>query len=256
MKGQIIFALIALIGISSCVTQGTNQNQTQSTRELVSFFKAYKNRQYNVGNDIQKEELYAEREKKLLHYVDSLSILTNLQGKISDISLEDSESGKSKILTYEISIEPEEYFELTLECANIISIDSLNSDFLYNKIKAISDHSTVYFDGVFSIDAETNLPRSVAYGMDLAFSYPKYKFHVVNLSTVQLDTLSSQLRMTIAKGRKAMHYMFKDYRKENDYNKSTFNTLSDDFNKSKTGLNVSEIKYLQRYMNAIALDIY
>lgn len=255
MKGQIIFALIALIGISSCVTQGTKQNQTQSTQDLVSFFKTYKNQEYKVGNDIQKEELYAEREKALQHYVDSVAILTNLQGKISDISLSDSESGKSKILTYEISVKPEEYFELTFECANIISIDSLKNDYLYNKIKAISNYSTVYFDGIISIDAKTNLPRSEAYGIDLAFSYPKYKFHVVDLSTIQLDTLSSQLRMSVVKGRKAIRYMFKDYRKESDYNKATFNTLSDDFNLSKTKLNDSEIKYIQRYMNAIVLDI-
>lgn len=254
---RILFTLFASLLIVSCIENNVSNKSemTKSTKLLTSFFKKYKEQQFNVGNDIQKEELYNKREKELLMYIDSFAILSNLQGRISDISISDIGNTKSKILTYDIEINPEKYFELTFKCTHIINKDSLDKNYFYNTIKSISDYSTVYFDGIFAVKVETNTPYSVRYDKNLSFSYPEYKFHVTNISTNPLDTLSDNLIKSIRYGRKTINYMLKDYRKEKDFKKSIFNKLSNEFNQSKDILTEKEHDYINLYMNLLASDI-
>ena len=255
MKRLLLVASI-LVLFTSCVENRTVKSSIKTSNELlVSFFKKYKEQEYKVGNDIQKKELYDKREKALAMNIDSFAILSNLEGEISNITLNDIRGGKSKVLTYNIEIRPEEYFKLKLKCTHIINKDSLDKNYFYNTVKSISNYSTVYFDGIFSVNADTDLPESSGYDNGLSFSYPEYEFYITNIASTPLDTLSNNLIKSIRLGRKSIDYLFKDYRKEKDFKKSIFNQLSDEFDQSKELLTGKEREYVDLYMNSIALDI-
>lgn len=254
---NILCTIITLFILLGCMPTTTNTSKTTpSTESLISFFKKYKSLEYNSGNDILKQEMYNKREKDLMDYIDSIAILTNIEGKISDIKLEEGGSTDGyKILRYNIKISPEKYFEITFKCVNSINNDSLDTDYIYNRIKQFSNYSTVYFDGIISVNAEKNLPRSIDYGLNLAFSYPKYRFHIIDIATSQLnDTIDSSLKASLQTGRKAINYLFQKYRSEK-CSETELRMLSGEFMKTKAELTDSQQKYVQRYMNSIILDI-
>jgi len=255
---RLTFFLLIIVLMSGCLNHNNPKeyisDKYSSMGSVTRLFNKYSEAVYSSGNSIQREELFKEREKELRNYIDSMVILTNLEGRIRDINLR--KNSKSHILEYEIKVMPKEYLELTLYCRHLINKDSLDSDYMYNKIKSFNNGSVVYFDGIFSIEVDKNLPRGDKYpSIQTTFINPKYFFHVVEISALENDTLSQDLRNALHQGRDVVNYMFAEYRKEKT-TESHLQQLLNIFNDSRKVLDQNEDEYVQRYIDQIMLDVY
>lgn len=250
---KLLFLLAALPLLVSCVPP--QKKDIEKQHPFIELLMKYDNMEYNAGNSIQKKELLSRRDKELLNMVDSLAIFENLKGRIDKIELKEYE--KQSLLTYEIIIAPKKYFKLTLNCRHIIDNDKLSDDYIYNNIRTLSNYSNVVFNGILSTKAETNEIRKSDFGSDgLQFSYPDLYFHLTDINPYKTDSISNDLRNSLKKGKNAMNYMFKNYRKEKDYKKSIYKEMEKDFNNSKDLLTGKDLLFIERYMNMIATDIY
>lgn len=243
------FFTLAVILLLSCRGRNPqNANNTTKQNELVGFLQKYKNVGYDVANTIQRDEKWHEREDGLVLLQDSLGVFHNIQGQINRIKARDV--GDSKVIEFEIKVKPEEYFEITLECSHIVHKDSLEADNLYQLVKSLSEHSTVYADGALAITFKGKVANSSWSDKDIQFSYPKYKFNIVDLSTQPLPEVTNNVKNAIVIWRKSFESILKNSKSaETDKN-------IDAFKKATESLTPSEDIYMKKYIHACSLDLY
>lgn len=249
-----LFLLVAILLLVSC--KMPQQHKPKESNPMVELLKSYNDKQYDYPNDIAKKEALQNREDSLKQLQDSLCIFTNIKGSINDISSEESEDGKSIVLSYDIKIAPDKYFEVTLNCTRIISKDSLENDSIYKFVKAQDEFSQVYVDGILAISHAENkfFYDPLNYDRELAFSYPKYVFNVVDIRAKE-STLSKNLMTSIKLFKDSYDYLLKDMRHE-VYKKSIFDEKTAKCNKSADLLTKPEFNYLGRYIEACMMDLY
>ena len=244
MKKIILFLAVALLASCNPRLQQVKEEQN----ELVEYLLKYKEARFKTGNSIQRDELWQAREDSLVLLQDSLGVFHNIKGKIERISANDI--GKSKVLKFEIEIEPEQYFKINLECRYIIPQDSVKTDSLYNLIKSLSDYTRVYVDGAIAITSKLKPDNSSISDKDLQMSYPSYNFNVVSLSTSELPEISTNLRSAIVIWRKSFESILK-----NGKSAVTDNNI-EAFKKATEILTPVEDMYLRKYINVCSLDLY
>lgn len=254
------FIYLILVLLCSCNTSPKHDVNSKRTMQddLISFFKEYIEEEYKMKNDIQKKELYSKRESALYSYIDSVVIFKSLEGVIKDIKLSDVSSNSFHVLTYTLEIAPERFFKLTLKCENIVHKDSLGNDYIYNKIKELPDNSIVFFDGVISVDPKKELPRlpTTYFNDNISFSYPKYEFHLIDISKSQLcDTINENLKTSLLLAKKGYYYNLKQLKKE-QFSKSIYDEFANEFKKSAKNLTEEENEYVGRYMTTLMTDNY
>jgi hypothetical protein len=241
-----IILLLAVALLASCGPRMQHPKEKQN--ELVEYLLKYKEARYNTGNSIQMDELWQEREDGLVLLQDSLGIFHNVKGRIEQIRA--NNIGNSKVLEFEIQIEPQEYFKIDLDCKYIIPQDSVKNDSLYNLIKSLSNYTTVFVDGAIAITSKLKPDNSSISEKDLQLSYPDYNFNVVSLSTSELPDISSNLRNAIIIWRKSFECILKNGKSaETDDNIEAFK-------KAKQVLTPAENVYLSKYINVCSIDLY
>lgn len=241
--------MMAVVLLASCELR--NQQvavNDEIQNELVEHLLKYKDVGYDAGNSIQKDELWQEREDGIVVLQDSVGVFHNIKGHIQRIRQRDVRN--TKVIEFEIEIQPEEYFKIDLDCMHLVSIDSLDSDSLYNIIKALSDYTQVYVDGAVAITSKVKAANSSIGDKDLQFSYPDYHFNVVALSTSPLPEISADLRNTIVLWRKGFESILK-----NGSSKET-DDLVEAFKKASENLSSSDNAYMAKYVQACSGDLY
>ncbi len=220
----------------------------KSKNPLVEYLQQYNGKNYDAGNSIQRDELWQEREDGLATLQDSVGVFNNLKGRINDISARDVRD--SKVVEFRVEIKPKEYFEITLECSHIVHKDSLESDSLYQIVKGLSNYSTVYVDGAIAVTSKGQAANASWGDKDLQFSYPKYKFNIVALSTSPLPKVSANVRNAIVVWRRSFEGILKNGKSaETDENIAAFK-------KATENLTTEEDAYMVKYVHACSLDLY
>lgn len=249
MKHVILIAALVIL-LAGCTHQQTRYTQTApqtTTGELLGFFDSYYDKSYTARNEIQKSELFDQQQRDLMKLMDSVAIFQGLSGKISNIR-KIKETKNTVLVSYDIDVENKSnsIVSLSLTCYNTFA-DAKN-DSLYMSIVSIPDNSTVYFDGVFAVDDETNLPEYRNFGYYLSFSSQDYVFNVVNISKEKTDTLSPALIDALRAARQSVMYI----RQNPDKARSTIsNNYKKEFDKAEAKLTDKEKAYLKRYMVAV-----
>ena len=181
MKSKMYLLSVLVLFFMSCDTQSNGVNIKTQQEEFNDFLNSNKAMEYRQGNDIQRKEFFKQFEEDLSNYLDSVKLFINWKGQIKDIKTK--EYGNSTLLEFEIFYSPEQYREITFKCSHIVKTVDLESDYLFNEVKNISNYSNIYVDGFI----KRKMDNSVSYYMESLFnnslSYPRYKFNVVNLST-------------------------------------------------------------------------
>lgn len=246
---QTLSAIVIAALCVSCVRPSQKAAEKKSTNELIAFLSKYKDVNVDAKNDVQKDEIFQNREDSLVLLQDSLGVFSNIEGKIQNIHFNDFQD--TKVLEFNVVIEPEQYFKITLECAHIVHKDSIASDSLYNKIKNLSEFATVYVDGAVGITDKIKPANSGwSFDKDTQFSYPEYKFNVIALSERPLPAVSNELRHAIVLWRKGFEAILKDGKgKETDEKINTFK-------KASQNLSPSDDAYMGRYVHACSGDLY
>lgn len=242
---------ITLVLLVSC---GSRNNQVvqneEKTNPLVEYLQQYKNKKNDAVNDIQRDELWQEREDGIVVLQDSLGVFNNLKGRINNITARDVRN--SKVVEFGIEIKPEEYFEITLKCSHIVHKDSLGSDSLYQTVKGLSNYSTVYVDGAIAVTSKGKVANASASWSekDLQLSYPTYNFNIVSLSTSPLPEISGNLQHAIVMWRRNFEGILKNGK----------SALTDEsiatYKKATESLTPEEDAYLGKYGNACSVDLY
>lgn len=239
-------AVVLFVSCGPRNPQATLNEEKQNP--LVEYLQQYKGKNYDVGNSIQRDELWQEREDGLVLLQDSVGIFNNLKGRIDNISARDVRD--SKVIEFRIEIEPEEYFEITLECSHIVHKDSLENDSLYQIVKGLSNYSTVYVDGAIAVTSKGKIANASLSDKDLQFSYPKYEFNVVSLSTSPLPKVGANVRNAIVVWRRSFEGILK----------SEKSAVTDEniaaFKKATENLTPEEDAYMGKYVQACSLDLY
>ena len=238
--------MMAIVLLVSCSPRMQQNKEKQN--ELVEYLLKYKEAKFNTGNSIQRDELWQEREDGLVVLQDSIGVFHNLKGRINRIRANDIR--KSKVLEFEIEIEPEQYFKIDLECRYIIPQDSVQTDSLYNQIKSLSNYTTVYVDGAIAITTNLKPDNSYISDKDLQFSYPDYNFNVVALSREPLPEISDNLRNVIVVWRKGFEYILKNGKSAETDEKI------DAFKKASELLTPTEDAYMGKYISVCSFDLY
>lgn len=239
-------AVVLLVSCGSRNPQATQSEVKQNP--LVEYLQQYKGKNYDAGNSIQRDELWQEREDGLVILQDSVGVFNNLKGRIKDITAQ--EVRDSKVVEFRVEIEPEKYFEITLECSHIVHKDSLESDSLYQIVKGLSNYSTVYVDGAIAVTSKGKAANASWGDKDLQFSYPKYKFNIVSLSTSPLPKVSANVRNAIVVWRRS----FEDILKNGKSAVTDENIAA--FKKATENLTPEEDAYMGKYVHACSLDLY
>ena len=193
---RLLTVLLFLVIVSSCndVQRGhTFQNKTQERFD--GFLKGMREKEYSASNDIQKKEYFTNFDAALNRFLDSNKVFVNWSGTISDIKTREVDT--VTIISCKISYKPEEYREVSFHCDHAVATAKVNNDTLYQKLKNISDFSTVFFDGYIIRDIDNKVLYD--YGSDdLKVAYPNYKFNLLNITTEPHgDTLSTNLQHVI-----------------------------------------------------------
>ena len=240
---------MAVVLFASCGPRNPHASQNEEKQNpLVEYLQQYKGKNYDAGNSIQRDELWQEREDGLVTLQDSVGVFNNLKGRINDISARDVRD--SKVVEFRVEIKPKEYFEITLECSHIVHKDSLESDSLYQIVKGLSNYSTVYVDGAIAVTSKGQAANASWGDKDLQFSYPKYKFNIVALSTSPLPKVSANVRNAIVVWRRSFEGILKNGKSaETDENIAAFK-------KTTENLTPEEDAYMVKYVHACSLDLY
>lgn len=240
---------MAVVLFASCGPRNPHASQNEEKQNpLVEYLQQYKGKNYDAGNSIQRDELWQEREDGLVTLQDSVGVFNNLKGRINDISARDVRD--SKVVEFRVEIKPKEYFEITLECSHIVHKDSLESDSLYQIVKGLSNYSTVYVDGAIAVTSKGQAANTSWGDKDLQFSYPKYKFNIVALSTSPLPKVSANVRNAIVVWRRSFEGILKNGKSaETDENIAAFK-------KATENLTPEEDAYMVKYVHACSLDLY
>lgn len=240
---------LAVVLLASCGIKNSQDTQNEEMQNpLVKYLQQYKGKNYDAGNSIQRDELWQEREDGLVTLQDSVGVFNNIKGYINYIKASDAEN--SKVVEFEIEIKPEEYFEITLECCHIVHKDSLDTDSIYQIVKGLSNCSIVYIDGAIAVTSKGKAANSSWSDKDLQFSYPKYNFNVVALSTSPLPKVSANVQKAIVIWRRSFEGILKNGNsKETDKNIEAFK-------KATEILTPEEDIYMGKYVKACSLDLY
>lgn len=240
---------MAVVLLASCGPRNPQSTENEEKQNpLVEYLQQYNGKNYEAGNDIQRDELWQEREDGLVELQDSVGVFNNLKGRIENIIARDVRD--SKVLEFRIEVEPEKYFKITLECSHIVHKDSLDSDSLYLIVKGLSNYSTVYVDGAIAVTSKVKAANASWGDKDLQFSYPKYKFNVVALSTSPLPKVSDKMQNAIVLWRRGFEGILKNGKSaKNDANIAAFKQATAD-------LTPEEDTYMGKYVRACSLDLY
>lgn len=208
----LLFAVLGLF-MANCNPQTSKKQSKTQQQSFNEFLNIKKELEYRQGNDIQKKEFFKQFETDLFKYLDSVKVFTNWKGQIKDIKTK--EFDKSTLLEFEIFYEPEKYREITFHCSYLVNNDSLNNNYLFNKVKNLSNYSTVYVDGFI----KRKLDNTVSYYMENLFeehiSYPHYKFNVIEISKEsKADTLSQILQNAIVVDFEVMDLFKENFKKK------------------------------------------
>lgn len=246
---KLIYTL-AVILLTSCGAKSSQEAKTVKVQnELVEYLQQYKDGRYDAANSIQREELWQKREDGIVTLQDSIGVFHNIMGHIERIRANDLNN--SKVLEFNIEIEPEKYFKITLECTHIVDNDSLETDSLYNTVKALSEYTTVFVDGAIAINSK-GVAANASWGdHDLQFSYPEYKFNVVALSTKPLPDISTNLRKAIVAWRHSFEEILKNGGSTDETDKSI-----EAFKKATEILSPAENEYMGKYVHTCTKDLY
>lgn len=250
MKTKIILLLFSVLIIVSCEPQRKRSFANQQQESFDNFLKSKKELEYSQSNEIQKKEFNKKFEIELANYLDSIGIFVNWKGQIKDIKTR--EYGQSTQIEFEILYKPEEYREVSFHCSHIVKTENLTTDFIYNKVKEISDYSTVYFDGFIKKDIEGKVVYD--YG-DMNISYPNYKFNIIDINVMpKSDTLSVSLKNAIVVDFQVIDLLNQKFQKsisEKEWERKT-KDLNFDFVQSK--LSNDEKQYSQRIRQCLVND--
>lgn len=264
MKKTFLFAIM-FIALVSCSKNSSSEaeekeakqsNTTKSTEELVNFFNSYIVR-LKDANDIVIDEMFHDREKRFSQWMDSVVMFNNLKGYISDIKLDDSYVGSSKILSYQITIPIEEKTFITLICRNTIEKDSIPTDYFCEKMKKMSDSTTIFFNGFFPIYGNKTVASrdNTSHKKGGAIFFPFYYFYLVDISTSELtDSITPNLKHALRLGQKECEHIAKKWKRQKtsaaDYHK-LWSGLKD----VKSSLSPQEQVYYKRYTDAFTEDL-
>ncbi|GHT14931.1 hypothetical protein AGMMS4956_13810 [Bacteroidia bacterium] len=253
MRSKMYLLAVLILFFMGCDTQ-TNRVKEKTRQQSFNDFLSSKNEmKYRQGNDIQKKEFLKQFEVDLSNYLDSIQLFVNWIGQIKDIKTE--EYGQSTLLKFEIYYEPEKYREITFECSHIVKTVDLESDYLYNKVKNMSNYSTVYVDGFI----KRKMDNSVSYYSDVLFtnhiSYPHYKFNVVKINNeLTADTLSNNLRKALDIDFEVMDLFKQEFQKKINQKERDERVKSLQFDSIQAVLLEDEKQYSQRIRQYLLND--
>jgi hypothetical protein len=260
---KILLSALSLLALAGCDVQPKSYYPELENPQQKAFdaFLAKQDSVYNrLGNDIQREDFYQSFENDLQDYLDTISLFVNWQGVIK--SIETRQIITSTELSFDVSYQPEEYREITFHCSYLVDKDSLSTDYLYNAVKTLSNHSRVYFDGYIRKNNNDEVVYSDYFESSLSIdgnriSRPKYRFNFVNISTESSAGLSADLLNAIDLDFKIieplkLHYLKEITQKESD---KRYDDLLPQFNAAHSLLAEQERQYSQRLRFHLIDDI-
>ncbi|GAT62509.1 hypothetical protein [Paludibacter jiangxiensis] len=250
MKTKIILLFFWVLLSNSCNIQ-TKKNFENLQQDIFDkFLSAQNNLESLQTNDIQRKEFNEKFETQLAHLIDSIGIFVNWKGEIKDIKT--NEVGDFTQITFSINYKPEQYREVSFFCTYNIKTEKKDSDSLYNKLKGISDYSTVYFDGFIKRKNDDKI--SYDYG-EMHTTYPNYQFNILDIGlTSRKDNLSTPLKNAITIDFKIINLMKQNYLKKISDREYKENTKMLNFDQAQAKLTAAEKVYSQRIRQYLVDD--
>jgi len=245
--------LVLALFFTSCNTQTDRGPAKTQQEDFGTFLKSKGVMERSQGNDIQKKEFSKQFEADLAGYLDSVKLFVNWKGQIKDIKT--SEYGNSTLLEFEIVYSPEKYIKITFECSHLVKTVDLESDYLFNEVKNMSNFSYVFVDGYIKRKAD----NSVYYYLESLFSnkisYPHYRFNVVKISKMlSVDTLSNNLQKAIVVDFEMIDLFRKEFKKEITKKEREDMARSLQFDSIQSMLLDEEKLYSQRFRQSLLND--
>lgn len=248
---KIIFLLLSVMCMNACSPIKNKKYENPNNHDFIKIFRDYKS---FVGNDIQENEAYKRRDVQLREDLDFCGVYNNLKCKMNGLALKDF--GEFKIMDFNIIVKVDDSFSIDFNCVHAIHEKELESDYLYNKFKDISSYADVYIDGVIAYDVKKDMLDDCNLSKSLRFSYPDYKFHVIDVSTLKLDTINDNLKLALIAARKSFNIACKKTRKDSSFSQKDLNKSISDYQKIIKVLSEKDKIYVERYKDYINNDLF
>lgn len=249
------YLLLLLLGFWSCNyvaesrhSQRFSNPQQQEFDDMLDQFND--NDLKYSSNKIRKQEFLDSVKVATFCYVDSVRLFVNWEGKISHI--DSQKSGGTTMLEFDIGYKPEQYREVTFKCKYLVPTDSLSTDELYQRVRTLRGHETVYFDGFIRTLSNNTVKYWLATD-DLFLPYPKFEFFIVDISTTpKSDSIRTEMQDAINLTFEAIQPLKLLYEGKISKRESTqrSNTIAPKYDVAKSQLTPSEKKYIQRLVQA------
>ena len=274
MKHYFLLPIICATFILTSCSVNQNKNQEISANDTIAenptadtiihrFFDGWLTKASNCpDNEMKYLELYDERNKELKALNDSIGFFDNITCVVRGVNYRKYEKQYTlELALYELPDPNEEYITVQgfeMGKVNLYHVGSMSEkDPLFPKTKELQQGDIVYVHGTFVIDQNTGEPRGIKEYLTSAhtlFSLTEYYFNVLEISKKPLQKPDADVFDAIIKGRKAMNYLFKSWRKDKDYRKKTLESLTNEYNESKKNLCDSDTVIVQRYINYMMSD--
>ena len=250
---------VILVAVTSCVPSGSQKSsmfpnpQQQQFDDMLAKFN--NNDLKYVGNKIKKQEFLDSVKSATYEYVDSVKLFVNWKGRIS--AIDSRTSGNSTALEFDIVYKPEQYREVTFKCTYILPTDSLQSDELYQTVKALNGYETIYFDGFIRTLANNTVKYSWSSSDDLFLPYPKFEFFVIDISTTPKENqLSEEMQKAVNMTFDVIEPLKSNFRKEISEKemKARLEVLAPKYDEVKSKLTPQQKSYIQRLSQACSYN--
>lgn len=243
--------LTLLLFFVSCVEQsGTLRFENLDQQKFDDFLRAKKSQEFEQRNDIQRREFRNAFDEELNVLLDSMQLFTNWKGRIKNIR--SRLWGGSTEISFVIYYEPEKYREVNFYSSYWVKNELLDDDYIYNKVKQLSDYSTVYFDGFISRDNRDNVNYSFG---DYKVSYPNYVFNTLEISKPPISSeFSEQFKNAINAEFQIIQLLKQKVNKEISERDWELRTKEINIDEIQKSLTVKEQEYIGRLRQYLVND--
>lgn len=254
MRNILLLSFFALMLCSCGGGEKYNFNKQQAAFDKL--FADSEAELYKQNNDIQKKELLKKLEGDLSNFISKEKVFVNWQGQIKDIKT--TSLGNSTAVKFTISYRPDEHREVSFYCTHVVATSNLESDPIYNKVKQLPNHSLVYFDGIIRTDKNDNVvywQHNLSDASDIIF--PDYDFLIFDISAESHgDSLSENLQEVLKHHIQMISLLRQNY--NGDISEEKMNgemeKIKPLFESAKAKLTPSEVEYMERYIQAMAIN--
>ncbi|MFV0195227.1 hypothetical protein OBJ93_07050 [Empedobacter falsenii] len=204
---KILLMIISLTFFYSCNKEKDN-NQLNEQEKFSKFLEKGKEEYVSQPNSIKSEEFLNSFKNKETKYLDSIGLIQNWSGIIQKINKTDLDNGA--LIEFDIENAITETEKQIFKVRYFIPLNTMHRDSVFMKISNLDEYSTIYFDGYFNYNDNSQIKREEDYFISNSnyFSDPKFIINIIDIWKKPLKSnYSSDFKKALKLNKEIFHLL-------------------------------------------------